>query len=96
MEEEEVDDDDDEDEVGRRLGRAPEAGCAGGVVGVSGSEEVGEGVSGTEEEEEESEVLVVGGWGGAGGGGAPRWTVMALRRQLSHCCLWKMSLTCSV
>lgn len=25
-----------------------------------------------------------------------RWTEMALRRQLSHCCLWKMSLTCSV
>lgn len=25
-----------------------------------------------------------------------RWTEMALRRQLSHCCLWKTSLTCSV
>lgn len=24
------------------------------------------------------------------------WTEMALRRQLSHCCLWKTSLTCSV
>lgn len=25
-----------------------------------------------------------------------RWTAMALRRQLSHCCLWKTSLTCRV
>ena len=25
-----------------------------------------------------------------------RWTEMALRRQLSHCCLWKTSLTWSV
>lgn len=25
-----------------------------------------------------------------------RWTEMALRRQLSHCCLWKTSLTCRV
>lgn len=24
------------------------------------------------------------------------WTEMALRRQLSHCCLWNTSLTCSV
>lgn len=24
------------------------------------------------------------------------WTEMALRRQLSHCCLWKTSLTCRV
>lgn len=24
------------------------------------------------------------------------WVNMAVRRQLSHCCLWKMSLTCSV
>lgn len=24
------------------------------------------------------------------------WVDMALRRQLSHCCLWKTSLTCSV
>lgn len=24
------------------------------------------------------------------------WTEMALRRQLSHCCLWKTSFTCSV
>lgn len=33
-------------------------------------------------------------WEGASPRG--RWTEMALRRQLSHCCLWKMSLTCSV
>lgn len=25
-----------------------------------------------------------------------RWTEMALRRQFSHCCLWKTSFTCSV
>lgn len=34
----------------------------------------------------------------AGEGASPRglWTEMALRKQLSHCCLWKTSLTCSV
>lgn len=30
------------------------------------------------------------------GSGESFWVDMALRRQLSHCCLWKMSLTCSV
>lgn len=36
--------------------------------------------------------------GGLGVEGSLRgcWTEMALRRQLSHCCLWKTSLTCSV
>lgn len=35
---------------------------------------------------EEAGVVTAAGW----------WTEMALRRQLSHCCLWKTSLTCSV
>lgn len=30
------------------------------------------------------------------GSGESFWVNMAVRRQLSHCCLWKMSLTCSV
>lgn len=33
---------------------------------------------------------------GVAGGEAGWCTEMAERRQLSHCCLWKMSLTCSV
>lgn len=38
----------------------------------------------------------VGGRLGLEGSLKGRWTEMALRRQLSHCCFWKMSLTCSV
>lgn len=39
---------------------------------------------------------LAGGEDGAAGSPSGRWTEMALRRQLSHCCLWKTSLTCSV
>lgn len=33
---------------------------------------------------------------GVGGSLRGRWMEMALRRQLSHCCLWNTSLTCRV
>lgn len=56
------------------------------MAGVSALRELG--VAASEEAESESGVVAaVAGCGVAGGGSAPRWTVMALRRQLSHCCL---------
>lgn len=49
----------------------------------------------TEEGRRFERVALVGGVGFKGSLRG-RWTEMALRRQLSHCCLWKTSLTCNV